>query len=250
VRSGEKSYFLSLFAGIGGFDLAAYRARLRFDGHYFSEVDAYAISVFQKRFPDAVALGDVRGIEYDKLPRGEWIIAGGPPCQPFSLWGKRLQEKDSRNMWPEAVRAVRKLRPCVAVYENVNGVLDYLDGRVLPAIESEGYKTEAVSIPASALGADHKRERWWIIAYTDGDRREWLQMFKKIHTEKGTQATAPQSLSVCGGAGRLGTFPPIPGEAHGIPRRVDRLKCLGNAIVPQCAEAIFRLPAFDPWRRG
>jgi site-specific DNA-cytosine methylase len=57
---------LSLFAGIGGFDLGAYWAGLRFDGHYFSEIDQYAAGVFQKRFPEAVALGDVRSIEYDK----------------------------------------------------------------------------------------------------------------------------------------------------------------------------------------
>jgi DNA (cytosine-5)-methyltransferase 1 len=247
--SGRPVYFLSLFAGIGGFDLAAYWAGLRFDGHYFSEVDKYASAIFQKRFPEAVALRDIRSIEYDKLPKGEWIIAGGPPCQPFSVQGKRLKEKDSRNMWPEAVRSVRELRPCVAVYENVNGVLDYLDGCVLPAIESEGYKTETISIPASALGADHERKRWWVVAYADGIGQAWLQMFEGIRAEKRAETTAPQSLSVCGGAGRPGSFPRIPGEAHGVSSRMDRLKCLGNAIVPQCAEIIFRLPMFDFCRK-
>ncbi|GHT74727.1 hypothetical protein FACS1894124_5020 [Spirochaetia bacterium] len=54
--------FISLFSGIGGFDLGAYWAGIRCDNHYFSEVDPYAISVFKKRFPDSIPLGDVRGI--------------------------------------------------------------------------------------------------------------------------------------------------------------------------------------------
>jgi DNA (cytosine-5)-methyltransferase 1 len=195
--------------------------------------------VYQKRFPDAIPLGDVRSLEYDKLPKGEWIVAGGPPCQPFSLQGKRLQEKDSRDMWPEAVRVVRELRPYITVYENVYGALDHLDGFVLPAIEREGYKTETVSIPAFALGADHKRERWWIISYADSIGLEALQMFRGVYPEKGAEGNTSQSLSVCGGAGGLGTFPRIPGEAHGIPSRMDRLKCLGNAVVPQISMLIW-----------
>jgi DNA (cytosine-5)-methyltransferase 1 len=80
--------FLSLFAGIGGFDLAAYNAGLRFDKHFFSEVDDYAVKVFQKRFPDAIALGDVRNIRGTQLPNGEWIITGGFPCQDLSCAGR------------------------------------------------------------------------------------------------------------------------------------------------------------------
>jgi hypothetical protein len=212
-------------------------------------VDKYAIDVFQRRFPEAIPLGDIRRIDYGKLPKGEWVIVGGPPCQPFSLQGRRLHEKDSRNMWPEAIMAVRELRPRVAVFENVCGVLEYLDGYALPEIESIGYKTEAICIPASAFGADHKRERWWIIAYADSVRCKWLQMLGGICKEKRIKAPSFESLSVCNGAGGLGTFPRIPGEDDGIPFRLERLKCLGNAIVPQCAEVIFRLPVFDRWRQ-
>jgi DNA (cytosine-5)-methyltransferase 1 len=245
----ENTCFLDLCSGIGGFALAAYWAGLRFDGHYFSEVDKYAIDIFQKRFPEAIPLGDVREIDYGKLPKGEWVIAGGPPCQPFSLQGRRLQEKDRRNMWPEAIKAVRELRPHIAVFENVYGVLDYLDEYILPAIESEGYKTETVCIPAYAFGADHKRERWWVIAYTGSNGLSRLPVQQKLYCQERFKKTSFESLSVCNRAGGLGTFPRIQGEDNGIPDRVDRLKCLGNAIVPQCAELIFNLPVFDKWRK-
>ena len=71
----------SFFAGIGGFALGAEWAGLHFDKHYFSEVDDYAIKVYSKRFPGAIALGDITKIDGTKLPAGEWIIAGGFPCQ-------------------------------------------------------------------------------------------------------------------------------------------------------------------------
>jgi DNA (cytosine-5)-methyltransferase 1 len=151
-------------------------------------------------------------------------------------------------MWDEAIRAVRELKPRFAVFENVYGVLDYLDGCVLPEIESEDYKTEAICIPALAVGKNHQRKRWFIIAYPDGNRPERLQMFKEVHIEKGAKTVAVKPLSVCGGTGGPGSFPRIQGGNHGISFKMDRLKCLGNAVVPQIPELIFMSPAFDRWR--
>jgi DNA (cytosine-5)-methyltransferase 1 len=246
--------FLSLFAGIGGFDLAAYRAGLRFNRHCFSETDGYASSVFQKRFPKAEALGDVRSINYGKLPKGNWIIAGGPPCQPFSTAGKRLQEKDCRNLWPEAVRAVRELKPRIAVFKNTYGALDYIDGYVLSALESEGYKTETVSLSAAAVGAPHKRERLWVIAHTfsNGQQKDVRRNDCNKQNQKKPGAwkvlrhitTRNYTLQHWEAYEHI-----LTGDNNGIPNRVDRLKCSGNAIVPQCAEIIFMLPVFDRWRK-
>jgi DNA (cytosine-5)-methyltransferase 1 len=84
-----KYYYLDLFSGIGGFALGAYWAGMRFHGHYFSEVDDYAIGIYKKRFPDAVPLGDVRNIRGKELPKGRWIITGGFPCQDISVAGKK-----------------------------------------------------------------------------------------------------------------------------------------------------------------
>ena len=81
----EKTYFFDMFSGIGGFALAAYNTGLRFDGHYFSEVDKYAVELYKKRFPDAIPLGDITEVDYEILPKGKWLVTGGFPCQPHSL---------------------------------------------------------------------------------------------------------------------------------------------------------------------
>lgn len=69
--------YLDLFAGVGGFALGAHMAGMKFDAHYFSEVDPWAVDLYQKRFPASIPLGDIRGIR--DLPRGEWLITGGFP---------------------------------------------------------------------------------------------------------------------------------------------------------------------------
>jgi DNA (cytosine-5)-methyltransferase 1 len=240
------AYFFSMFAGIGGFDLAAYWAGLRFDGYYFSETDKYVSGVFQKRFPKAIALGDVREIDYGKLPEGEWIVAGGPPCQPFSLAGKKLRDGDARNMWPEAIRTVRGIRPRFAVFENVYGVLDYLDGHVLPHIESEGYKTETVCIPARTVGKNHERKRWFIIAYPDkkhGNSR--LGIFKEYAKKEVREGDYAERFSP---QRSIKAAREIAGKYHGVSGKLGEYETTGNAVVPQCAELIFMLPVFDRWR--
>jgi DNA (cytosine-5)-methyltransferase 1 len=172
------AYFLSLFAGIGGFDLAAYWAGLRFDGHYFSEIDGYASDIFQKRFPEAAPLGDVRSIEYDKLPEGEWIVAGGFPCQPHSVAGKRKGAADERNLWPECARMLRELRPAIAVFENVPGL--FVSGRgeffngILRDIEASRYECYWRQLSAFDIGACHLRKRIWIIAWHGQEGRSIL----------------------------------------------------------------------------
>src|SRR6185369_8947599 len=121
--------FLDMFSGLGGLPLAAYWSGLQAENHYFSEVDPYAISVYQRRFPDASAAGDCRRIDYASLPAGEWLVCGGFPCQPHSQAGLRLGAEDERDLWPECARALRELRPKVAVFENVPGLFTSDGGR-------------------------------------------------------------------------------------------------------------------------
>jgi DNA (cytosine-5)-methyltransferase 1 len=167
------NFYLDLFSGIGGFALGAYRAGLRFDAHCFSEVDPYAVSIYQKRFPEAIPLGDVRKVNYEKLPKGNWIVTGGFPCQPHSVAGKREGAGDGRDLWPECARMLGELRPAIAVFENVPGLLISNGGRffnrVLSDISQSGYDAEWKIIPASYAGARHERKRVWIVAYPSGE---------------------------------------------------------------------------------
>jgi DNA (cytosine-5)-methyltransferase 1 len=162
-------YYLDLFSGIGGFALGAYWAGLRFDAHYFSEIDPYAVKVYQKRFPEAIPRGDIRSVEYDKLPRGEWIVTGGFPCQPHSVAGKKQGANDERDLWPECARMLRELRPRFALFENVPGIFVSNEGRffnrVLSDISKSGYDAEWQVISAAEIGAPHVRKRAWIVCY-------------------------------------------------------------------------------------
>ena len=167
--SENKNYFLDLFSGIGGFALGAVWAGLEFDGHYFSEIEKYPAAVYQKRFPKAKALGDIRNVNYAKLPEGQWFAAGGFPCQPHSLAGKKLASKDERDLWPECRRMLCQLRPHAAVFENVAGLFNSDGGRFFNGVLSDiyrcGYDAEWQVISAADTGAPHLRKRIWIVCY-------------------------------------------------------------------------------------
>lgn len=231
-------FFLDLFAGIGGFALGAEWAGLQFDGHYFSEVDPYAIRVYQARFPDAIPLGDIRGIRGADLPEGEWIIAGGFPCQDISVAGKGAGLAGERSgLWFEYARIIGELRPRFALMENVGALAFRGLDAVLGSLAALGYDAEWQDIRASDVGAPHRRERIWIVAYPgsiglEGDFRgidvqEQGGAIRTVGRRKGQPWDNLPSPRFCRGD-------------DGVPARVDRLRCLGNAIVPQIAELIFR----------
>jgi len=165
-------YFLDLFSGIGGFALGAYWAGLRFDGHYFSEVDNYAIRVYQQRFPDAIGLGDIRKIRGQDLPKGDWITCGGFPCQDISVAGKGVGLEGERSgLWFEYARLIGELRPRYAIMENVGALLVRGIDTVLGTLAEIGYDAEWQIISAQSVGAPHRRERVWIVAYPAESRQ-------------------------------------------------------------------------------
>lgn len=240
-------YFFDACAGIGGFALSAYWAGLRFDEHYFSEIDDYAIQIYKKRFPEAIYIGDIKNVDYRKLPRGDYLVTSGFPCQPNSIAGKRQGSKDERDLWNECSRMLCELRPTIALFENVPGIFTAEHGeyfnRVLSDISQAGYGCEWDIISAAEVGAPHLRERIWIVAYADTKLNTGRSISRK--RKKGKQelqgllhADFRLEISEC----------EIYGENNGLPRKMDRIRCLGNAIVPQVCETIFRLSAFDLWR--
>lgn len=248
------THFLDLFSGIGGFALGAYWAGLRFDGHYYSEVDDYAICVYQQRFPDAIGLGDITKIDGTKLPQGEWIIAGGFPCQDISVAGKGAGLAGSRSgLWYEYARLIGELRPRYAIMENV-GALSFrgLDA-VLGSLAEIWYDAEWQDIRASDVGAPHRRERIWIVAYPQSQRLFpgsyengiSTKDIKKAFNGHNRQPSVPGSVL---GQDWIAAPCGIRRVDDGVSCLVDRLKCLGNSIVPQIAQMIFSQSAFDEWR--
>lgn len=174
----------SLFSGIGGFDLAAHWAGI--PTLFAVEKEPFPQQVLQKRFPKTKIYGDI--FEFDGTQyRGRVdIISGGFSCQPFSLAGKRAGDKDDRHLWPQMFRVVSEIMPRWVVAENVRGITNISDGEVFEQVcidlESIGYEIQPFIISAQSVGAPHKRERVWFVAYTDSARYE--EERAKFKTEK------------------------------------------------------------------
>lgn len=248
----------SLFSGIGGFDLAA--REVGFENIFQVERDKWCQKVLTKNFPETKKYLDIKEFNGKEYEGSIDIISGGFPCQPFSFAGKRKSKNDDRYLWPEMLRVIREVKPPFIVCENVTGIITLALDDVLASLENEGYTTETFIIPACSIGAWHRRERVWIIAYTDIKQRKRKKRRVESEFINGGQdaanndskrfKTKRERIGHNGEEERERIWTPIinhcwssePGMgrvANGLPGRVDRLKGLGNAIVPQIAKVIF-----------
>jgi DNA (cytosine-5)-methyltransferase 1 len=254
--------YLDLFSGIGGFAYACRLADIRFANHYFSEIDPYAIKVYKKQFPDAVPLGDIRRIDYGALKEanGErWFLTGGFPCQDLSTAGKQRGINAERSgLWWELLRAIAELRPQAALIENVPALANRGFERVLLSLAEAGYDAEWDCISAASVGAPHKRERIWIVAYPCDDRlqdRLYQQSASVRNVGNHTNADANDQREdtwadwqTVAASGMLHSQPGVCRMADGLPGWLDRIACLGNAIVPQVAAKL--LTQMKPLLKG
>ncbi len=161
---------LDLFSGIGGFSLGLERAGMQTVA--FCEIEPFARRVLAKHWPKVPIYGDVRELTADALRRDGItvdVICGGFPCQDVSLAGKRVGiEGERTGLWREFRRLIGELRPRYVLAENVPGILSSGAGVVLGDLAALGYNALWECIPASALGAPHRRDRWWLVAHPDG----------------------------------------------------------------------------------
>jgi len=255
--------FGSLFAGIGGFDLGLERAGMRCEWQV--EIDPYARAVLAKHWPDVRRHEDVRTFP---PPEGEWgvdVICGGFPCQDISVAGKGAGLAGARSgLWYEYARIIGELRPRYVIVENVAALLARGMGTVLGDLSTLGYDAEWHVIPASAVGAPHRRERVWIVAWdavgwrgarvgsvraiqegscSDTDRVRADVSDADHESEPGSPVDdgSRSCVQELARGNEWWRFEPDVGRvAHGVPARVDRLRCLGNAVVPQIVEVIGR----------
>ena len=158
----------SLFSGIGGFDLAAQWAG--FENVFQVEIDPFCRKVLEKNFPNVKRYTDIKEFNGKEYEGAVDIISGGFPCQPFSCAGKRRGKADDRFLWPEMLRVISEIKPRFVVGENVAGIVNMELDSCLSDLESQGYETETYIIPACAIGAPHRRNRVWIIAYSKSNR--------------------------------------------------------------------------------
>lgn len=160
--------YFSMFSGIGGFDIA-----LNKYGHEcvgYSEIDKYAIQIYEKHFGGVKNFGDATKINPKKLPDFD-LLCGGFPCQSFSIAGKRLGFEDTRGtLFFEIARIIKGRRPRLVFLENVKGLLNHDNGRtfatILATFDELGYNVEWQVLNSKYFGVPQNRERVFIIGHS------------------------------------------------------------------------------------
>jgi DNA (cytosine-5)-methyltransferase 1 len=287
MGSGEvgRVIHLDLFGGIGGFSLAANWVWGEEHHIYlFVEIDPFCQKVLKKHWSGVPIHDDIKTFTYsnnkpairnEDAPKID-LLTAGVPCQPVSVAGKRRGTADDCWLWPEALRVLSEVKPRWAIFENPTGILNLEGGilfeNLLSEMESQGYTVQAFIIPACAVNAPHRRDRVWIVANRNSDRKgerhngnsirelnQKIQERSSLQT-KGSDCHAPdtsgqglQERELFGGISTrtrrtdqgktsfLGYWKENWLEIatrlcrvdDGVSDRVHRLKGLGNAIVPQ-----------------
>jgi DNA-cytosine methyltransferase len=135
----------------------------------FCEIDKKARQVLAKHWPNVPIFEDVTTLTAEALHERNIsvdVICGGFPCQDISLAGKGAGIEGKRSgLWSEYARLIGELRPRYAIVENVSALLNRGLDRVLGDLSKIGYDAEWHCIPASAVGAPHRRDRIWIVGY-------------------------------------------------------------------------------------
>lgn len=234
----EKPTAGSLFSGIGGFDLGLERAGWRIVWQV--ENNPFCLRVLAKHWPEVARYGDIRDFPPANIFRPD-IIVGGFPCQPHSTAGKRGGARDDRNLWPEYRRIIAELNPTWVVGENVSGIITTMLDDILDNLEDIGYATQAFNIPAGAFDKPHRRQRLWIIAHSN--RNDGY-----IHQPR-SEGKIWFGDDINGGSLPRGRREASWDQARsrvrrnddGLPHWVDRIRALGNAVVPDIAQFLGEL---------
>lgn len=297
----------SLFSGFGAADLAA--TWMGWDNAFWCEIEDFPRAVLSYWFPKSKGYGNIKETDFTPWRGKIDVLTGGFPCQPFSLAGQRKGEADDRYLWPEMLRAIREIRPAWVIGENVGGIVsmvqpssevtvesqaslfetsdketileqEYVVETVCRSLEQEGYSIQPIVIPACAIGAPHRRDRIFFIAYSADARAESLQRKGKNGVYQSEIASDSNSIRYKGRGisesndkkgwqnkerffeeyalydrkswEQFPTQPPVCRRNDGIPFdvvcltvsftawRKGSVKGYGNAIVPQVIYEIFK----------
>jgi len=267
VRTGH------LFAGIDGIGLGL-KAH-GFESRWFSEIDASASKVLSCHYPNVPNHGDVKKIDWSQVEPVD-VLTGGFPCQDVSYAGKGagLNESTRSGLWYEYARAIRELQPRLVIVENVPALLGRGFGVVLGDLAACGFDAVWTCLRASDVGAPHKRERLFLVAYLPEQgpqgRREGLEfsiprrpnetrvgyVTPRCSTEPFRRLWGKYSTAIDEWEAIIGRPPPSAllggivnpeyiewhmgfpsGWTEMLPTK-HRARTLGNAVVPQCSEVV------------
>jgi DNA (cytosine-5)-methyltransferase 1 len=245
---------LSLFAGIGGFDLGLERtAGSRTVA--FCEIDPFCRRVLAKHWPGVPCYHDVRKLTAARLAADGIkpnCIVGGFPCQDISrangVWSSRPGLEGARSgLWSEFARLIREVRPDLIVLENVPDLRSAGLATVLSDLAACGYDAEWDCLPATFAGGRHPRERLWLVSYPsserlDGEHREGQPQRHAGRVFDALTWSEPYSAATTDWVSEPAVPRVVDGFSAGMDRaeRVGRTRALGNAVVPQIPELIGR----------
>ena len=241
---------LDTFSGIGGFSYAAERIVGGFETVAFVEREPYCQKVLGKHWPDVPIYDDIT--TFNPEPHSADVVCGGFPCQDISTAGKQagIKQGTRSGLFYELMRVVCLVRPRFVILENVAAILANGLDTVLAELAEAGFDAEWACIPASAVGACHQRDRWWLVAYANNTGMETARSKQqsarlKQHGELGfTAHTSSERLErphhqewraaeqLCPNWGGYISKPVLCRGDDGLSNRVDRLTALGNAVVP------------------
>ena len=240
----KKLRVLDLFSGIGGFSLGL-ESTGGFETAAFCEFDKHAQEVLKKHWPEIKIYDDVRTLNAEKYRGSIDVVCGGCPCQDLSVAGKKkgITEGERSSLYAEMLGIISECLPRYAIFENVTGLLTGESGRwfakFLYDLAQIGYDAEWHCISASELGANHHRDRVWVIAYPSSNR---LQVFHKGlgHYVQILKKRASNNFSSYFDESWLDGLGLHKGTriSDGVPGRSHRLKQLGNTVVPIIPELI------------
>lgn len=253
----------SLFSGIGGLELGLERAGLG-PVLWQCELDPFCREVLAKHWPNVTRFDDVtRPRNYPAVD----LLCGGFPCQGNSSAGNRRGLKDPRSaLWFNFAAIIGQLRPKLVVVENVASGAKLWLPTIGEHLRDLGYRARAFALSAAEVGAPHLRRRIFVVAHASGEQlREQRRgssgprgegaLLPSLARENGAARDADRDResalsehgqvarmqSVAGDTSPWASPPEFRGVDDGVPRRLDRLRTLGNAVVPQCAEVIGRM---------
>ena len=230
---------LSFCSGYGGIERGLDLSGLEHRVIAYVEIEAYAIANLLAKMetgqlPPCPIFSDIKTFPAHLFRGKVDIITGGYPCQPFSLSGNRKGEDDERHIWKHIRRHTQAIKPAKCFFENVEGHVSLGLSTVISDLEEDGYRATWGLFSANEVGALHRRKRVFILGNTNnthGERGRLPGRVREKHTDTDSASNSIRKQA----AQQWLPEPRLDRVVDGSANRVDRLRLLGNGVVPQTA---------------